>query len=105
MTLHQFYLNSKEVKRLIVERSLALQLPLRYICHEIEYDYRLFMESYVNSVNNDNCKLTEEQFEKILELLGVTVRYQLVVDKAFDADGERNRMRENYDNRKKKNGN
>lgn len=59
------------------------------------------MEGYINSVDNNRCKLTEDQFEKILNLLGVKIRYLAIIDTAFDADGLRNTLRDNFENRKK----
>ncbi len=101
MSLLDFYLGSKEIKRVIVQRSTDLQLPLRFICNEIKYDYRIFMEGYINSVDNDRCTLTEDQFEKILNLLGVNVKHLVIIDTAFDAEAQRNKLRERYDNRNK----
>jgi len=83
---------SKEVKRLIVDRSFQFKIPLKYICTEIGIDYRNFMLSYINSDNMDNCTLTEEQFIDILKVLGVTVRMQLVIDKDYDGLEERTKL-------------
>lgn len=75
---------SKELKRLIVDRSFEFKIPLKYICFEVGIDYNSFMQSYINSETMANCSLTEEQFEKILKILGVTIRTQFVIDSNYD---------------------
>jgi len=73
------YLGSNELKKLIVERSFKLEIPLRYICNEAGIEYSKFINSYINSRSNKNCKVTEKQFDKIFEILGIKVRTQFLI--------------------------
>lgn len=75
---------SKELKRLIINRSFEFRIPLKYICKEVGVDYISFMQSYINSETMANCSLTEENFEQILKLLGVSIRTQFVIDSKYD---------------------
>lgn len=77
-------LGSKEVKRLLVERSMRYQLPFRDICQKIGVDYMLFMSTYVNSSGGKEEVINESQFLELMKELGINVRYQFVVDKNFD---------------------
>jgi hypothetical protein len=65
-SLIDVYLGSNELKKLIVNRSEELRLPLRFICHRVKIDYSVFIESYINSLNNHTFDITEKQFEQIL---------------------------------------
>ncbi len=84
MLLIDILRGSKEVKRLIVSRSFEYRIPLKYICLEVGLDYISFMQSYINSETMANCSVTEEQFEKILKILGITIRPQFVIDELYD---------------------
>ncbi len=79
MTLLQRYLGSKELKKIIVERSFKFEIPLRYVCKEVGLEYKHFMDAYINSLENKDFVTTEDQFEKLLELLGIRVRVQFLV--------------------------
>lgn len=87
---------SKEIKRLIVKRSFEYNIPLRYICNELEIDYTLFMRGYVNSNSMADCSLEEEDFSKIFEMLGITIKYQFIIDKEYDGLEVRNKLVQKY---------
>lgn len=53
------------------------------------------MQQYINSAR-DNFKIKEEQFEKILKILGIGTRVQFVVERNFKALDERSRLAEQY---------
>jgi hypothetical protein len=79
------YLGSNELKKVIIKRVTENSIPLRHVCNHIKYNYHSFMSSYINSVNASNCEITKEQFEKMLDLLGIEPRVQFVVKSDFDA--------------------
>lgn len=100
MSAIDIYLGSKELKRTIVERSFNLELPLRYICKEIGVDYKTFMSSYVNSLESTSFPITEDQFERMLEILGIGVRYQFIIDSDFDSEKMRFYLKSKHDKQK-----
>ena len=77
-------MESKEVKRLIVKRSFDFNIPLRYACNEADIDYASFMQQYINSANWMNADIPEHKFEKLLNVLGIEVRFQFVINKNID---------------------
>lgn len=90
-------LHSGAVRKLIYSRSLEYNIPLRYLCLEAGIDYMNFMRSYINS-NSGKAKITEEQFIKILDILGIDVRYQFVINEKTDVTKARNELAEKYKN-------
>lgn len=81
MTLLETFMESKEVKKLIIQRSTDFRIPLRYVCREAAIDYDRFMSSYINATVWNKCDVTEKQFIKVLETLGINVRYQFIISK------------------------
>lgn len=77
-------MGSKELKRLLVERSNKFSIPFRDLCQEVGVDYSSFMRSYVNSSVGDPEVITEDQFIELMGKLGITVRYQFLVEREFD---------------------
>lgn len=94
MTLLETILKSKELRKVIVERSIRYTIPLRYVCKEVGIDYMLFMRQYINS-NSARAKVTEEQFRKIFEMLGINIRYQFVINEDENEMKERSKILEN----------
>ena len=91
------YLGSKELKKLIIRRSEEFEIPFRYICNDIKMDYRDFMQSYINSLSNDSFSITEEQFERMLELLGIKLKHQFIIKSDYPAGAIREMLKEKYD--------
>lgn len=100
MRLLKTYLGSNELKKVIVKRSIELNIPFRFICHEIGVEYRAFMQTYINSSTGDSSDMTEEQFEGMLEILGIETRFQFVLKSNFVAQGEK--LKEKYESAKQK---
>lgn len=100
MTLVEVYLGSKELKKAILDLSFKYEIPLKYICKEAGVNYRTFLEGYINS-NNPSIEITEKQFEKILDLLGIERRIQFIVKTNFDAK-ETQQFLDNKHGREKK---
>lgn len=98
MTLLEVFMESKEIKKLIVERSTMYRMPLRYVCREAGIDYTDFMSMYINSGSWKKCNLTEDQFQKLLSIFGIEVRFQLVINKSIDLIIESKRLAEKYGN-------
>ncbi len=92
MLLIEILRGSKELKRLIVNRSFEYKIPLRYICQECGIEYKEFMLSYINSSTMKDCRLKEEDFANILKLLGVTIKHQFIIDKEYDGLEVRNEL-------------
>lgn len=88
------YLGSKELKKLIVDRSFELELPLKLICLEVAIDYKDFMQSYINSHENKNFTVSENKFEAVLNALGIKVRHQFIIDEKFDYKSKQDELRE-----------
>lgn len=93
----EIYLGSKELKKLIIRRSEEFEIPFRYICNDIKMDYRDFMQSYINSLSNDNFSITEQQFERLLELLGIKLKHQFIIKSDYPAGSIREMLREKYE--------
>ena len=71
--------HNTEIKQLLVNRSNQFQIPLRHACRAARVNYQEFMRTYINRVDSSDTKLAFEQFEKICEVLGVTIRFTFVV--------------------------
>lgn len=96
MNLHDVLLNSAEVKKLFIQRSRDYQLPLKYICNEAGVDFNEFMQSYVNSKASSGCSITEDQFIKMLSVIGVNVKYTFIIDSKVDMNAESRRICDKY---------
>lgn len=103
MTLLEVLLNSKEIKRMIVKRSSDYNIPLRYLCREAGIDYNLFMRSYINALDQKAYEGTEEDLRKVLDTLGIKIRYQFVIDETIDL-AEKSRLLTNKYEEKRRNG-
>jgi len=101
MTLMDVYLGSAELKRLIVSRSKEFNIPLSYICSEICVEYQHFMASYMNVQGVSSANITEIQFEEMLSILGISVRFQFVIDAKYDGSTVSDELGEKYENKKK----
>lgn len=93
--LRSLLLQSVEIKKLIVQRSTEHKIPLKYLCEKVGVNYLSFMASYIRAEGDPDIR--EEDFLKILELLGVTLRFQLVVEKSIDMDARRLEITEWYE--------
>ena len=89
------YLGSKELKKTIVELSFKYEMPLRFICIHAGISYKDFMATYINSVENKNFEVTQHQFEKVLDVLGIKVRHQFVITE-IDYAKKRVELEEKY---------
>lgn len=89
------FVGSKELKRKIVALSVAHGIPLRYICNEIQIDYKYFMQAYINS-DGGNIDLTEYQAKKILSMLGIEVRTQFIINTEHDYKSVQQRLKEKH---------
>lgn len=97
MKLLNIYLGSAELKRKVVERSVEFNIPLTYICDEIGIEYRAFMTSYINTPGISKLEVTEEQFEKMLSILGITVRHQFIIESDYNGKEVSNKLNEKYE--------
>lgn len=97
-TAIQTYLGSKELKKLIINRSTEFGLPLKGICLDLGIDYANFMQSYINSNDNNNFEISEEKFEGVLKSLGIGIRHQFIIDKKFDSVSKKEYLREVFNN-------
>lgn len=95
--LIDIFLGSAALKRQIVKRSIDFNIPIKYICSEIDVDYPSFMSAYINTPGVSDFEITEEQFRKMLGILGIDVRYQFVVDSEFDGKAESERLKVKYE--------
>lgn len=96
MKLLKIYLGSAELKRKIVERSIEFQIPLAYICVEIGIEYNALMKSYINVSGLSSLVITEEQFEKMLSILGISVRHQFVIETDYNGKEVSELLSEKY---------
>lgn len=97
MKLLKIYLGSAEIKRKIVERSVEFNIPLAYICGEIGIEYNALMKSYINVLGISRLEITEEQFEKMLSILGISVRHQFVIETDYDGKEVSKALNEKYE--------
>jgi len=79
---------NKEIRRLIVEKATKYRLPLRMLSEYAGIEYKLFLSEYINPIDSVNTEITEEQFEKMLNLLGVEIRFQFVTNTSRDIETE-----------------
>lgn len=96
MNLLDLLYESKEIKRLVVQRSIDYNIPLRYLCNEVGLEYDRFMQTYINSSSSRTAKISESQFIEILKILGIDVRYQIVVNKNADMELVSRNLAEKY---------
>lgn len=97
MKLLDIYLGSAELKKKIVQRSLEFQIPLAYICREIGIEYKTFMSSYINVSGPSSLEVTEEQFEKMLSILGISVRHQFIIMSDYNGKAISDTLSEKYE--------
>lgn len=102
MNLLDTLLGSKELKKILVERSFAMNLPFKYLCEEALIDYASFMGSYINSSDGSKNDITEDQFVKILEMVGINVRFQFVIDNNYDGKELSKKLIDKHELRKEK---
>lgn len=96
MTLHQLLLESKEIRRLIVQRSEKYNIPLRYVCREAGIEYNRFIAGYINAQSSRAEDFSEAKLLKVLEALGVSIRFQVVIDGAIDMKEVLRTLEEKY---------
>ena len=84
MALFDGLIQSKEIKKLLVNRSFEYKIPLKYVCDEVGVNYSAFMEGYINSVNSDFFEIKEEKFIEVLNFLGINIRMAVIVDTSKD---------------------
>lgn len=95
MILLDVYTESKQLKRIIVERSLKYKIPLRYICNDIGVNYRQFMNAYINGSSLPEG-MNQYKFEKMLSLLGIDVRCQFVINGNYNGEAVNNELKRKY---------
>lgn len=86
MRLSEILLTSKEIKRLIVKRSFELEIPLTHICSHLGISYVRLMKHYINGNSPEIMQMDSIQILRILELLGVKMKYQFIVDPDFNVE-------------------
>jgi hypothetical protein len=77
-------INNKPLKRAIVERSIKYGIPLKFLCLDAKVNYENFMRQYINTPGDSGLEITEKQFERIINRLGISIRFQFVIDGDFD---------------------
>lgn len=87
-------LNNLEIKKLVVERSIKYSIPLKFLCAEAGLDYNKFMLSYINAKNPSG--VSEEQFLKILECLGIELKLNLIINSSIDMSLKSRQLEEKY---------
>lgn len=96
MRLLEVYLNSVEIKKQLVKRSEEFQIPFKFICSEIGINYKKFLNDYINAADSSTYKITEDNFEKILDMLGMETRFSIVLKKDFDFTAMRDKLKINF---------
>lgn len=87
-------LNNLEIKKLIIERSIKYSIPLKYLCAEAGIDYNKFMLAYINAKNPSS--VSEEQFLKLLECLGIELKLSLIINSSVDMNLKSRQLEEKY---------
>lgn len=96
MGLLHTYLNSVEIKKLLVSRSQGFNIPFKWICAEVGINYNKFLNEYINALDSSKYVISEKAFEDILGLLGMDVKVQIILKKDFRADTVLERLKEKY---------
>lgn len=102
---------STQVRKAIIEQSENFLIPLQYVCLKAGIHYPSFITHYLRTKEGSSFDVTEEDFLKLLELLGFDVRITIVkvADEAqmFERREELRRYFENHflkkDDKKKRN--
>ena len=97
MNILETYLCSTELKKVIISRVREHNIPIRYICNAINVSYAQFMQSYINSMDGTKCNITEYQFEKMLDILGIEPRVQFVVKSDFNGQKVKDKLKRKYE--------
>jgi hypothetical protein len=101
MKLIDVLFKGKEIKKLIVKRSFDLEIPLRHVCEHCNINYSHFMSTYINTHSSLKCRLTEDEILRVLETLGVSMRYQFLIDEDYDKKERKSYLKNKYDKRRK----
>jgi len=97
MVFLDILIKNKEVRKAVVERSFLHKIPFKFICSECKFNYDNFMDAYINSKDGEYFNCTEQQFRMMLEILGIKVRHQVVIDKSIDMKAVSDRLSEKYE--------
>jgi hypothetical protein len=89
------FLESKELKKLIVSRSVEFEIPLKFMCEELDLNYSDFMRSYINVQGASKLDISEEKIIELLAFWGIDLRYQFVIDSSVDMRAFSKKIAEN----------
>lgn len=92
MKLEQALIGSHAIKKLLIDRSVELKMPFRYLCLDVGIKYNDFIKSYINSDAVKNASINDEQLQKMLLLLGVEIKIQAVIKSDYDSTKEQKRL-------------
>lgn len=93
-------IKSKEIRKLVVERSFLYRIPFKFICSECGLNYDNFMDAYINSKDGEWFNCDEKKFMKMLGVLGIKIRHQVVVDKSIDMEAKSKELSDKYEEKK-----
>lgn len=94
--LVKIFRESKELKREIVDRSTEFRIPFKYICDEVGISYKEFMQEYINVPGIAPIEITDEQIIKTLEVLGIEIRHQFVINSTIDMNKLSRELEDKY---------
>lgn len=97
MDLIDVLIQSKEIKKLLVDRSFKYRIPLDFICREVGISYTDFMRGYINSKDGKFFEISESKFREILSILGIHIRSTVVIDKSLDMIAVSKSLSDKYD--------
>ena len=100
--------HSDEFRKLLFQQSDRYNIPFAHICVHLGIDYERFLGKYANVKmlsDEDNLTMSDGDLIKMAKMLGVDVRFVLVVkdEKKFEQeiDALKRKLRDEYINRKK----
>lgn len=87
--------DSRELKKLIVQRAKELNIHLPYAVKEAGMDWIKFKTFHLNSSNNEGYRVPQKNLLILAKLLGIDVRIQLVIKSSenYDPDTIRNLLK------------
>jgi len=79
---------SYELRKLIIQQAERYNIPLTHICKKAGIDHDRFIGGYCNKKNLSTTypEVADYELLEIAEILGVDIRFQLIVKNVSEAD-------------------
>ncbi len=82
---------SKEIRKLLMERIEKDNISIFHLCKYLDVDYKNFVEGYLLTTGKTRG-IREKDVVKVAEFLGIKIRIQIVLLKAYDIKEIKNKI-------------